>query len=83
VSAGSNGQFILTGVPKGQEKRVARVALTVTGQGTITAIEIEEIDGALTRFTFSGEEPNAPLPLSVFRLTLPAGVPVVNGLPPV
>ncbi len=83
VSPGPNGQFTLTGVPKGQEKRVAQVALTVTAQGTITAIEIEEVDGAVTRFTFTGEETNPPLPLSVFRLTLPAGVPVVNGLPPV
>jgi len=77
-----NGRFTLSGVPRGLEKRVSRLALTVTAEGTITAIEVEETDGALTRFTFAGEEPNAPVPLSTFRLNAPAGVPVVDALPP-
>jgi outer membrane lipoprotein carrier protein len=77
-----NGQFTLTGVPKGLEKRVQRLGLTVTAEGTITSIEIEETDGALTRFTFTGEEPNAPIPDGQFRFTPPQGVPVVDGLPP-
>jgi outer membrane lipoprotein carrier protein len=78
-----NGQFALTGQPKGQENRVARLTLTVTAGGTITAIEIEETDGALTRFTFTGEEPNAVIPAGSFRFTPPAGVPVVDAMPPV
>ena len=77
------GRFTLTGQPKGQEKRVARLALTVTADGTITGIEIEEPDGALTRFTFTGEQPNAPVPAEAFRFKAPAGVPVVDALPPV
>jgi len=79
----ANGQFALTGQPKGQEKRVARITLTVTADGTIRGIEIEEVDGALTRFTFTGEEPNVPLPANEFRFTPPAGVPIVDALPPV
>ena len=59
LAAASGGQFTLSGQPKGQEKRVSRLTLTVTAEGTITGIEIEEADGALTRFTFSGEAPNA------------------------
>jgi outer membrane lipoprotein carrier protein len=78
-----NGQFALTGQPKGQEQRVARLTLTVTTEGTITGIEIEETDGALTRFTFSGEQPNATIPAETFHFTPPAGVPVVDALPPV
>jgi outer membrane lipoprotein carrier protein len=78
-----NGQFALTGQPKGQENRVARLTLIVTADGTITAIEIEETDGALTRFTFTGEEPNAIIPAESFRFTPPAGVPVVDAMPPV
>jgi outer membrane lipoprotein carrier protein len=78
-----NGQYKLTGVPKGQENRVARVSITVTVEGTITAIEIEEIDGALTRFTFTGENPNATVPAGAFKFVAPAGVPVVDSLPPV
>jgi outer membrane lipoprotein carrier protein len=79
----ANGEFALSGQPKGQEKRVARLTLTVTAQGVLTGIEIEETDGALTRFNFSGEEVNVPIPGDTFHFTPPAGVPVVDALPPV
>jgi outer membrane lipoprotein carrier protein len=55
----------------------------VTADGTITRIEIEESDGALTRFTFTGEAPNAPIPAEQFRFTPPPGVPVVDAVSPV
>jgi len=83
ISAAANGQYTLTGRPKGQEKRVARLTLTVTGSGAIAAIEIEEAGGSITRFSFSDEQPDAPIPAHTFELTLPKGVPVVDGLPPV
>jgi outer membrane lipoprotein carrier protein len=83
LAPAAGGRLTLTGQPKGQEKRVARLALTVTADGAITGIEIEEPDGALTRFTFTGEQPNAPVPAETFRFKAPAGVPVVNALPPV
>jgi outer membrane lipoprotein carrier protein len=83
VAAAPNGQFTISGQPKGQEERVARLTLTVTGEGSITGIEIEETDGALTRFLFTREEPNAQVPASTFHFTPPAGVPVVDALPPV
>lgn len=83
VTAAPGGQFALTGVPHGLEKRVARVTLTVTADGALTSIEIEETDGALTRFTFATEEPNAPIPPGTFRFIPPAGVPVVDAPPPV
>ena len=70
-------------MPKGQEKRVSRLTLTVTPDGSITAIEIEETDGALTRFTFTAEQPNVPIPAGIFTFTPPPGVPVVDALPPV
>jgi len=78
-----NGQFTLTGQPRGQEKRVARLMLTVTADGTITGIEMEEADGALTRFTFTGEQTNVPIPAGAFRFTPPNEVPVIDALPPV
>jgi outer membrane lipoprotein carrier protein len=78
-----NGCFALTGLPKGQEKRVTRLALTVTAAGAINAIEVEEPDGAITRFTFTGEQPNAAIPAETFHFTPPAGVPVVDAMPPV
>lgn len=81
MSAAANGRFTLTGVPKGQEKRIARVSITVTPDGVITGIEIEEGDGALTRFAFAGEVTNPPIPPGTFHFTPPPGVPVVDGAP--
>ena len=78
-----NGSFIIAGVPHGQEKRVQRLALTVTADGVITAIEIQETDGAETRFIFTGEQPNVPIAPATFHFTPPPGVPVVDALPPV
>jgi outer membrane lipoprotein carrier protein len=83
LAPASGGSFTLTGQPKGQEKRVTRLTLTVTPEGAITAIEVEEIDGALTRFTFTGEQPNALIPADAFQFAAPTGVPIVNALPPV
>ena len=83
ITPAANGAFTLAGVPHGQEKRVQRLALTVTADATITAIEIEETDGAKTRFTFTGEQPNIPIPPATFHFTPPAGVSVVDALPPV
>jgi outer membrane lipoprotein carrier protein len=83
VSAAANGEFTLTEQPKGDENRVARVTLTVKPDGTITRIEIEETDGAMTRFAFLGEVANAAIPAGTFKFVPPAGVPVVDGLPPV
>jgi outer membrane lipoprotein carrier protein len=83
LTAASGGTFTLTGQPKGQEKRVTRLALTVSADGTIIGIEIEETDGALTRFTFTGEVQNAPVPADTFKFAAPAGVPVVDVVAPV
>ncbi len=83
VAPTPDGRFKLRGQPKGQEKRVTRLDLTVTAEGAITAIEFEETDGAITRFTFTGEEPNAQVPPSTFHFNPPAGVPVVDAMPPV
>lgn len=83
LSPAANGTFTLAGVPHGQEKRIQHLTLTVTSEGTIIAIEIQETDGAVTRFTFTGEETNIPLPPATFKFTPPPGVPVVNALAPV
>jgi outer membrane lipoprotein carrier protein len=79
----TDGGFLLSGVPKGMEKRVASLSLVVTAEGLIRSMKIEEIDGAITSFTFSGERPSAPAPDAAFIFAAPQGVPVVQGLPPV
>lgn len=82
MTAGPNGSYTLTGQPKGQEDRVRRLALTVTADGVMTAIDVEETGGALTHFTFSGEQSNVAIPPATFQFTPPPGVPVVDALPP-
>jgi len=83
LAPAAEGRFALSGQPKGLEKRVSRLTLTVSADGAITGIEIEEVDGALTRFTFTGEEADGTVPKGTFRFVPPAGVPVVDALPPV
>lgn len=83
MAKAANGCFTLSGQPKGQEKRVTRLDLTVTPTGAIIAMKIEEADGATTRFLFTGEQPNAQIPAATFHFSPPPGVPVVDTIPPV
>ena len=79
----ANGLYMLTGVPKGMENRVASLTLTVTPDGVIHSMEVDETDGVRNTFHFSNARPNAPAPDSAFVFTPPAGVQVVEGMPPV
>jgi outer membrane lipoprotein carrier protein len=78
-----DGEFRLRGVPRGMEQRVRSLEVTVTADGTIHAMTLEELDGSRTSFAFQDEEANPVLAVDTFRFTLPAGVPVVEGTPPV
>jgi outer membrane lipoprotein carrier protein len=44
---------------------------------------LEELDGSRTSFAFTDEEKNPVLAAETFRFAPPAGVPVVEGAPPV
>jgi outer membrane lipoprotein carrier protein len=77
------GMFRLRGVPKGMEQRVRSLEVTVTADGTIHRMTLEELDGSRTSFVFKGEEANPVLAAGTFRFVPPAGVPVVAGTPPV
>jgi outer membrane lipoprotein carrier protein len=74
----------ITGVPRDMEQRVKALTLTSTlDTGTLTGLKIEEIDGSITEFTFSNLQENLPLRDADFQFTAPAGVSVVEGMPPV
>jgi outer membrane lipoprotein carrier protein len=73
----------LSGVPKGMQNRVAKIVLGVNAEGVIHSMSITESDGAQTAFTFKNTEANAPAPDAEFVFHPPAGIPVVDGLPPV
>jgi outer membrane lipoprotein carrier protein len=81
--APNDGGFTLTGVPRGMEKRVASITLSVTPEGAIRAMTIEEVEGARTIFVFTDEQPNVAVTPGDFVFQPPVGVPVVEGLPPV
>jgi outer membrane lipoprotein carrier protein len=83
LEGAANGLYTLSGLPKGQENRVTRLQLTVTAAGAISTLEVQEVDGATTRFTFTGEQPNTAIPAETFHFTPPAGLPVVDTMPPV
>jgi outer membrane lipoprotein carrier protein len=82
LSSGPDG-LLLAGVPKGMEKRVEKIVLGVSPEGVIHSMSITETDGAQTAFTFTDSVADAPAPDSEFVFHPPAGVPVVDGLPPV
>lgn len=73
----------ITGVPKGMASRVRSLSLTVNATGAIQSMRIEETDGAVTAFTFTDQQEDAPIPASDFTFTPPAGVAIVNAQPPV
>jgi outer membrane lipoprotein carrier protein len=83
VAPAKGGDFKLSGIPKGLQKRVGRLTLTVTPDGAIERIEIEETDGAQTVFDFKDEQANPAIPEGAFRFAPPPGIPVVDALPPV
>lgn len=83
LTSAAAGNYRLSGIPKGLQKRIDKLSLTVSSAGAIQNIEIEEIDGAKTVFDFSNEQPNPALPESLFHFAPPAGIPVVDALPPV
>lgn len=83
LESAANGLYSLTGLPKGQENRVKSLSLTVTAEGVISTIEVVEVDGATTRFTFTNEQAEAPISSAIFHFTPPPGVPVVDAAPPV
>ncbi len=75
--------YQINGIPKGMVQRVKLLALSVDAQGLILSMRLEEVDGAVTEFTFSAMRENVPVKDADFRFILPAGVTVVDGLPPI
>lgn len=81
----SGGLYELQGKPRGDGKNgaIAAIRLRVTTEGVIREIEIEQIDGALTKFEFTNEEVDVKLRDGEFKFVVPNGVPVVDAMPPI
>jgi outer membrane lipoprotein carrier protein len=74
--------FRIAGVPKGMQNRIKELSLRVTAPGGITEMRLEELDGAVTEFSFSDGQENVPLKDSEFVFVAPPGVKIVNGTKP-
>jgi outer membrane lipoprotein carrier protein len=79
----SGSDYTIAGVPKGMAERLKQLTLVVTPAGAIDRMRLEEIDGAVTEFTFSQMQEDVPVSDADFKFTPPAGVTVVQGLPPI
>ena len=77
------GGAVIAGVPKNMAARVKQISLQVTSVGEITAMKLEEVDGAITSFVFTDEHENVPTADSDFFFQPPPGVAIVNGTPPI
>ena len=77
------GGYQIAGIPRGMSQRVRRLSLGVDSSGLIISMDLEEVDGASTAFTFSDVHENIPVEDPNFVFTPPAGVTVVDGLPPI
>jgi outer membrane lipoprotein carrier protein len=75
--------YRISGVPKGLEQRLKLLTLVVTPAGAIQQMRLEEVDGAVTEFTFADMQENVPTKDSDFIFTVPPGVTVVDGLAPI
>ena len=79
----SPGVYTLSGTPHGMEARLRSLALTVDAAGQIHSMRTEELDGAVTTFTFDKLEENVPTRDTDFVFTPPPGVAIVNGTAPI
>lgn len=75
--------YSLAGAPHGLTQRIRQVTLTVDATGLIHSLQIDEADGAITRFDFTAQHENVPTPDSDFIFAPPPGVTIVNGPAPI
>jgi len=74
--------YEISGIPKNMEQRVTSLRFTISAEGAILGIKVEEADGSVSTFTFSGEVPNPPVADADFIFHAPTGTVVIDGLPP-
>ena len=74
---------LIQGVPRGQQARLKSLTLSVSPSGAIRQLKLEEIDGSTTEFQFASMQEDPPVSPADFTFTPPAGIPVVDGLPPI
>lgn len=65
------------------EQRINAMTLACnTPTGILTGLKIEDADGSITEFSFTNLQENVPLNDADFEFVAPAGVTVIEGMPP-
>ena len=79
VTALTEGDTVLRGVPQAMADHVSEILLEVTPQHQITRLVIDEVDGSTTDYRFSDPKENIEIPAGRFEFVPPAGTEVVEG----
>jgi outer membrane lipoprotein carrier protein len=72
------GDLVLRGVPLALAGRVSEILLEVTADHTIARIVINDVDGSVTEYRFSGQKENEAIPEGRFQFSPPAGTETVE-----
>jgi outer membrane lipoprotein carrier protein len=72
------GDVVLRGVPQAVADRVSEIVLEVAPEHRIVRILIDEVDGSVTEYRFSGQKENEAIPDARFRFTPPPGTETVD-----
>jgi outer membrane lipoprotein carrier protein len=78
VTPVTEGNVVLRGVPTALAERVSELLLEVNSEHRIVRILINEVDGSVTEYRFSGEKENEPIPERRFQFSPPAGTETVE-----
>jgi outer membrane lipoprotein carrier protein len=78
VAPAAAGNVVLRGVPQALAERVSEILLEVTPEHRIVRIVINEIDGSVTEYSFSGQKENEAIPDGRFRFSPPPGTETVE-----
>jgi len=73
------GNYMLRGVPRGMLDRITQILLEVTPDNRIRRIQIDDVDGSTTEYSFGQSKEDLPIADTLFRFTPPPGVETIDG----
>ena len=76
------GDLVIRGVPVAMADRVTEILLEVTPDHHIARIVINDVDGSVTDYRFTGQKENEAIPDSRFQFKPPPGTETVDTLEP-
>jgi outer membrane lipoprotein carrier protein len=74
----ASGDVVLRGVPAALADRISEILLEVTPEHRISRIVMNEVDGSVTEYRFTGQKENGAIPDGRFAFTPPAGTETVE-----